>query len=75
LTSAQYSAGANGFGGAQADGAPQQRAKHVRHGDVLETLLEKDHERAETDAKPEARNRLVAERLQLVCRVADRHYE
>jgi hypothetical protein len=47
----------------------------VRHRNVLQTLLEKDHQGAEADTESKALHRLVAEWLQLVGRVADGQYE
>src|ERR1051325_6494238 len=56
---------------AKADSATEQAAEHVRHGDMLQTLLEKDHQRAEADADSETFKRFVTQRLQLIGRVAD----
>jgi hypothetical protein len=38
----------------------------VRHRNVLEPLLEENHQRPEADAESKAFHRLVAERLELV---------
>ena len=56
-------------------GATEEAAEHVRHRNVLQPLLEQDDERTETHAETEARNRLVAERLQLVGGIPNRQDE
>ena len=66
---------ADGLRRTQTHVATEEAAEHVRHGDVLQTLLEKDHQRAEADAESETFKRFVAQRLQLIGRVADRQDE
>jgi hypothetical protein len=45
---------ADGLGRAETDGAAKEAPQHVRHRDVLETLLEEDDERAKSQAKAQA---------------------
>ena len=67
--------GADGLGREQTDRAAEQRAEHVRDGDVLEPQLEGDDQQPEDDAENGVENGIAEQRLKLKRGIADRRDE
>ena len=67
--------GADRLGRDQADGAAEQRAEHVRDGDVLEAQLEDDDQQPEDDAESGVENGIAEQRLELKRGIANRRDE
>ncbi len=63
--------GADGLRGKQTDGSAQERANHVRNGDVLETQFEGNDQQPENHAEDGVENRIIEKRPELKCGITD----